>query len=154
MCQIWEQSIQYFLVITLVPLISWKVQSGSNKNSDQESTLTFTLYRQTPDKVEVINLNKLPKIQILEFFINLNMRHPVRSWLIRCVNMDLASLEDTEWTKICPQMDLWTDRQIRGGGWCGEIRDKGIIISFLKIHHECLRQIYQYCLTTPNNFCL
>ena len=41
----------------------------------------------TQDKVKVTILKKLPKIQILEFKKNLNMRQTFWSWLIRCVNM-------------------------------------------------------------------
>ena len=65
---------------------SWKIKNGCNKNSGQESTLTFILHgHKTKSKLQF--QNKLPKFSILKFFKILNTRHTFGSWLIRCVNM-------------------------------------------------------------------
>ena len=90
---------------------SFKIKSGCNKNSDEEST--FTLHgHKTKSKLQI--KRNWQKFNFWNYQNNLNLQHTFWSWLIRCVNMkwiQLNIVEDTERTQFCPhrQMDRWTN---------------------------------------------
>ena len=68
----------------------------------------------TQDKFKATILKKLPKIQILWFFKYLNnVTHLLKLVDKMCkYEMDPTSIvEDTDWTRFCPQRDGQTDGQ-------------------------------------------
>ena len=73
-----------------IQISSRKIKSSCNNNSDEESTFNFSHYMDTRQS-ERCKFKEIAKIQILEFFTQLNARH-TWSLLMRCVNMKWVRL--------------------------------------------------------------